>query len=102
MSILRVSIIVLILVANASIVFLRLDSEPFLDVPADKMRIEQREVRGDEEIMISVNAAWVRGWYSDAVAAFTVVMALTLLFSLLRTTRTDPPRSSVKVTEPAR
>ena len=102
MAAVRIWIISFIFVANASVLFLHLNSDPYLEVPADKLRIEQREIPGGADITVSVNAAWVRGWYSESVAAFTVAMALILLLSLPKTTRTVPPHSSMKVPGAAR
>jgi hypothetical protein len=78
--------VLFILVANGSIVFIRLESDPYRNVPGDKLRITQMDVADGGVPTISVNAAWVRGWYSDSVAALTTVVAAFLLLISRRDT----------------
>lgn len=72
--------IAMIFAANASLVFLHANSDPFVDAPPDQLRIGGQAVPAGQDPQVSVSTAWTRGWYPDGVAVLTINMAAFLLW----------------------
>ena len=76
----RIGLLVAIFAANASVIFLHLQSDPYLDVPADQLRIEGEVLPAGEAPQVSVGVIWARGWYPDYVAGLTMCLAAVSLW----------------------
>lgn len=84
----------MIVIINLSVIFIQLDSDPYRDVPDDKMQTKPPKFADGEKPTIAINRVWARGWYTDHVAMFTAILAFALLASLPETSRKTSSRRS--------